>query len=469
MATNKDKPPKTVDEYRVAVPRLAVVVEGNELDRHPIARAITTLTHSVNDTAWAFAVSVPNAQKTQVRFLRRLATTQRQHLAALKKTVGTEQAEAAAAVLDTSQKIENLLRSRMPSTIVSGLFIQLFCEFDNYVGDLIRGISELDESLFYGLKREITIGELKSLPTIDALRNDLLEKEIESLRRESYSKQFQSLEKDYEVSLTKFPEWSQFIEASQRRNLFTHAGGVVSDQYLSVCTANGHSRHSLPEKGALLKIEPEYFFETCKIVELTGVMLGQTLWRKIFPQKIELADRHLNELIYENLLAGDFLGTIRLCDFGLQPQLTKHSTGVSRRIRVINKAIALSRIGKNEEAKSTLASEDWTDTLRDFSLARAVIEERFAEAADLMRKIGKEGELVMEPAYRNWPLFWNFRTRPEFLSAYEDVFGYSFSSNVASEVGAIGDAVPEPKANASRRPRKSTVKAAPRRGKATKD
>ena len=110
----------------------------------------------------------------------------------------------------------------------------------------------------------------------------------------------------------------------------------------------------------------------------------------------------------------------------------KNTSGVDRRIRLINKAIALSRLNKKNDVDQLLGGEDWTDTLRDFSLARAVLEGKYQDAAILMQKIGKEGELVTESAYRNWPLFWEFRKSPEFLAAYEFVFGYSFKNSVAA-------------------------------------
>lgn len=422
----------------IEVPRLRIHVEGSLLDKHPIAKSIETFQNRVRDIAWAFAVAVPHAQRSQQRLMRRLAGMQRDHLDTINSTKGTEQAEAVAQVLDTARSIESILKSRMPSSIMAGLFIELFCEFDNFLGDLVRGINSLDESKFYHLKREITIGELKRLPTIDALRDDLLEKEIESLRRESYPKQFQTLEKEYDLVLTKFDEWSTFVEASQRRNLFTHAGGVVSEQYISVCRANGSSEADLPPKGEVLSLNLDYFFQTAGVVEVTGVLLGQTIWRKVFPKDVELADKHLNGVIYEKLRMEQFESAIRFANFGLQSVVAKHTSGVNRRIRLINKAIALCRINKKTEVDQLLGSEDWTDTLRDFSLARAVLEGKYQDAASLMQKIGKEGELVTESAYRNWPLFWDFRKSPEFLAAYEFVFGYSFKNSVTA--AAMGEA-----------------------------
>lgn len=452
--STKSGPPQ-IREVKVSYPRISV---ESPMD-HPLGKAISTFVSRSMDIAWACSIAVPHAQTAQLRLLRKIAQQQKKLLEQIKSSSGTKQAEATAAMLDNGRNIELIARSKMPATIVAGLFIELFCEFDNFIGEFIRGVAKLDETRFYHLKREVTIGELKGLTTIDELRDDLLEKDIESLRRESYPKQFQTLEKTYELQLTKFDEWPSFIEASQRRNLFTHAGGVVSDQYRQVCISNGNIEKDIPNKGTALPLDGEYFFNAQKAVERTGVMLGYTLWRKIFSAEPELADKHLNELIYDRLRLEDFDTALRFSDFGLTHPFVKQTSGVMRRMRIVNKAIALKRLGRDKEALQILNDEDWSGTVRDFSLALAVLRDDYAEAATLMRKIGKEGEFVSEYGYRNWPLFWNFRKSKEFLDNYLEVFGYSFSETVASEAGnatATDTAVSQPKSKrAVRNPRSS--------------
>ncbi|WP_411885803.1 hypothetical protein [Polaromonas sp. YR568] len=433
-----------IREVKVSIPRIVL----EQPDAHPLGKAIETFVSRSMDIAWACSIAVPNAQTAQLRLLRKIARQQKNLLEQITSSSGTKQAEATAAMLDNDRNIDLIANSKMPSTIVAGLFIGLFCEFDNFVGEFIRGVAHLDETRFYHLKREVTIGELKGLATIDELRDDLLEKDIESLRRESYPKQFQQLEKDYDLQLTKFDEWPSFVEASQRRNLFTHAGGVTSDQYRQVCLANGNLEKDIPPKGTLLPLDPTYFFAAHKAVERTGVMLGYTLWRKIFPRDPDIADRHLNELIYNRLRLEDFATALRFSNFGLSQPFVKPTSGVMRRMRIVNKAIALKRLNRGAEAISTLDGEDWSGTVRDFSLAQAVLRDNYAEAAALMRKIGKEGEFVTDGGYRNWPLFWHFRKSEEFLKAYKDVFGYSFSETVTSEVrdSEAGTTSPKPAA-----------------------
>lgn len=61
-------------------------------------------------------------------------------------------------------------------------------------------------------------------------------------------------------------------------------------------------------------------------------------------------------------------------------------------------------------------------------LADAVLREKYGEAHDVMIRLGKEGGLVDENAYHEWPLFNQFRESDEFMKGYEAVFGYTFFS-----------------------------------------
>ena len=52
---------------------------------------------------------------------------------------------------------------------------------------------------------------------LDDVKKDMLEKEIDSFRRESYIEQFLELERKFEIkTLRAFPEWVRFVEISQR-------------------------------------------------------------------------------------------------------------------------------------------------------------------------------------------------------------------------------------------------------------
>jgi alkyl sulfatase BDS1-like metallo-beta-lactamase superfamily hydrolase len=80
-----------------------------------------------------------------------------------------------------------------------------------------------------------------------------------------------------------------------------------------------------------------------------------------------------------------------------------------------------------------LAEVDWSATINDFRLAEAVLTDRFSNAATLVKRIGKKGDIVTESAYHEWPLFRAFRESTEFVSAYEDVYGYAYDATMKRE------------------------------------
>jgi len=77
---------------------------------------------------------------------------------------------------------------------------------------------------------------------------------------------------------------------------------------------------------------------------------------------------------------------------------------------------------------------DWSSAALDFRLAEAVLEDRFGDAAALMKRIGRRGDYVTEHSYHSWPLFKEFRLQPEFRTAYENVYEVPFVERLQEAV-----------------------------------
>lgn len=322
------------------------------------------------------------------------------------------------------REIDRHNNSSRPETLEKSLFINLFASFDKYVGELITVLYQKKPCLYKNINREIPLSEVLKYESMDELRQVMLDKEIESLRRKSYIEQFKELETKFSISLTKFKEWPNFIEIAQRRNLFTHCDGVISKQYLDICEDVGYKNKEKKVIGEQLDIGSKYFFQSCTLMSQVAVMLGHTLWRKIVPKEQEKADGHLSNLVFDFLHMEHWRNALSLSQFALD--LPSISSDQSERIFHINYAIALSSIKKTDVARETLNKKDWSATSYDFKLAFSILTDDYLAAKELMIKIGKEGELVNELSYHDWPLFKNFRESEEFTSAYEIIFGYKY-------------------------------------------
>jgi len=328
------------------------------------------------------------------------------------------------------REIERHNNSSPIKTLEKSLFINLFADFDKYVGDLISILYHKQSGLYKNINGEIKLSDALEYESMDKLREAMLDKEIETLRRGSYIEQFKNLESKFSIkTLTDFDEWSKFIEMSQRRNLFTHCDGIVSKQYLESCET---AKFKFKEKlfiGDQLEIGDEYFFKSCQLITEVAVMLGQTLWRKTIPKELEEADEHLSNTIFYFLNMEQWSKAIRLSKFALS--LRKISTDMRERIFTINYAIALKATNKENELQKILAQKDWTATNYEFKLAYAILTDNYKDAHDLMKKIGKESEIINEMAYHDYPLFKDFRDSPEFLSGYEIIYEYKYCEKLS--------------------------------------
>lgn len=304
--------------------------------------------------------------------------------------------------------------------------VSLISQYDYFLGRILRCLYYLKPDLLHSSERTLTFSQLLEFGDIQAAREYLIVKEIETLLRKSHVEQFEWLENKFSMPLrTELPSWPHFVELTQRRNLFTHSNGVVSSQYLNVCDKHevrfGDAR---PAVGTTLPCPSEYFQQAFECTFEIGVKLAQVLWRKVRPDQIADADKSITGMSFELLLSEEYALLIRLLDF-FTHTLKQWSSDELRRIVTVNHAQAHKWSGNNEAALKLIDKEDWTASAHHFKLAAAVLRDQFDEAAKLVKQIGIS-DAVAKKDYEEWPLFREFRKSEQFLSAYEEVYGEPF-------------------------------------------
>lgn len=403
---------------------------------NPISNAVNRFVHKVLDIEECAKSSIPQAiyaYKKRAKSID-LAFEKNQNIL---DGNGTRE-EKLVAARELRQALRKSRRFELDTSVFTlerSLFIGLFSCFDKFVGELMSAVYKVSPDLYKALNCQLNVSEILCYPSLNELRDAVLDKEIETVRRKSYSEQFKEFERRFGFdTLTKFESWPKFIESAQRRNLFTHCDGVVSQQYLKACAEVGYKVPKECVVGEQLKINAEYFFKTCLVVAEVGVMLGQTIWRKMLPEELKNADSALNALIYDYLQNGDFEKVISLSKFA--NGLPKISNEVMSRMFTINHAIAVKNTSGLVSAKKILDRKDWSATIHDFKLARAVLLDEFDLAKDYMLKIGESSELVYEDAYHDWPLFKQFRETEQFLEGYELVYGVKYLAKLSELVSS---------------------------------
>jgi hypothetical protein len=338
------------------------------------------------------------------------------------------------------------------SAILSqSLLIFGFSAFDAFLGALIAQLCQEEHRLLHKFEEKtVQVHDLLAVQTIEEVLTRLIERDISTLLRDSYDDVFTALEKRHDIhTLKDFPNWQGFIEAAQRRNLITHCDGIVNAQYIEACKRSGVALGSEVVSGYQLEVSSQYLQETLDILYEVGVKLAYVLWRKTNPSQAKESEKHLSLEVYDLLVREEWHLAKIIGKFSLELPKPKHDLYV--RIGRINYAQALKWSGDNIGAMTVLDA-DWSSSTRDLRLGVEVLRENFDDAVSLMKAIGKNGELVNDPAYHEWPLFRKFRTTEKFKLAYAEVYGAPF--NRESEKGLPMNVISEPQLTGQESPPK---------------
>lgn len=427
MATNK----------KIEVHKAELQKEAGD---HPIATVTSNYLNSIKNIAQTINVVLPHLSKWWLEEVKKLEGKLEHFVPeplqpGETKSVTLESARDFVEFTSILRQLDELRASRATPVLARSLFMQMFSEFDAFMGALLKVLYTRNGELLKGISREISLPDLLEFEDIDAVKRSMLEKEIETFRRDSYVEQFGQLEKKFNIPLKKFAEWGEFVELSQRRNIFTHNDGIVNDQYISVCDREGWSFEPRPKVGDALNVDTKYFGRALRVMSKVGFMLSFTLWSKVFPKEHAVLHTSLNNIIYKALEDKRWLTASELGAFALSEPMRKNLTEIDARIRIVNVAIAFKFAEQGDRAQKLLSSVDWSASYRDFKLALHVLDDKFEEAIELMRRIGKSGEILDQTAYHSWPLFHKFRERPEFYQTYEEIYGEPFSARLPQEVG----------------------------------
>jgi len=315
----------------------------------------------------------------------------------------------------------------LPRTFV----VALVSQYDAYLGNLYRALFNIKPQLAYSLEKEFSFQEILKYKDIDKLIYEVIEKDIENLLRASHFEQLKVLERKISKSIgkeftltTNLPILSTFIEVAERRNLFVHCNGLVSQQYIENCKKHKVINIENVNISDELIVDPIYFENAYKAYLEIGVKLNQVLWRKFLPSRLIEADKNLNNIAYDLLYNGYYDMAQILLNFATE-EISKYGNQEMRKIFVINKALAFYLSNDKITANNIIDAEDFSIG-NEFKLAVCVLKENFEEAKKIMIKIGPKDELIGQEEYQEWPLFKVFRETDIFKETFRIIFKEDF-------------------------------------------
>ena len=305
---------------------------------------------------------------------------------------------------------------RLPEVMLIGLV----SVYDAMLFQLLKVVFSLHEDIVLTSEKTLKFSDLSSYGTIEAAKSALIDKEIESILRESHHEQFSLLEKKLNMKLSaNIPALPTFIEVCERRNLITHTGGRVSPQYIA-SGKNNEFDISDVTIGKKLDVQPKYYASAVNAVYEIGAKLCHVLWRKYAKQEREIADDALNELGLSLIRGRNYRLAEAMLRFGIE--MPKLYNDEIKRMMAVNLANSLRLQERRDEAKLVLDNFDWSAVSDPFKICIAAVREDVAEVARLMKLHGEKGPLTAAD-YRDWPVFRGMRAKPEFIESFESVFG----------------------------------------------
>lgn len=329
--------------------------------------------------------------------------------------------------LDKDAKTSRAAYNILPRNFV----VSLVSQYDAYLADLCRSLFQIKPELAFLLEKEFSFQDILKYEDLDELKEYVIEKDVESLLRKSHYEQLTTLEKRIskhtkkEFTLTtNLPALPTFIELTERRNLFVHCNGLVSRNYIENCKKHNVKTTEKIELNDVLDVDPEYFNDGFQAVFEIGVKLGQVLWRKFLPTKINEADYNLNNISFDLIINGYYDLAINLLKFATET-LPKKSTEKMRKTMIINKALSFYLKGEKDTSNKILDSEDWSVGLL-FQLGVSVLKEDYDLSTSLMKKIGPEHDDINASSYQEWPLFRDFRDTDKFKNTFKEIFDKEF-------------------------------------------
>ncbi len=328
------------------------------------------------------------------------------------------------AIERTHRNLQSTLKAAelMPGVMLMGIVSQ----FDVFYAHIVRHVLSIYPHKIYESEKELKTVDVIKYSTIDELKDDLLDKYIGRILRDSHHDQLKWVEDALDLKLRKDEALlKRFIEITERRNLFVHCDGVVNQQYISVC-----KRHAVDISnisiGQKLNVDASYFDDACDLFIEIAFKLHQIIWRNITKNTdAKSADRPANNIIFNLIVSRNYRLAKTLCIFHKE-HCAHHSDQEYKLMLCLNLAQCHKWLDEENEMKAVLSEFSWKSMSALFHLAYCVLTDDIDAAAKLMSAIPASESSFNKSFYGEWPIFQRFIKSNEFIEAYQSVYGEPF-------------------------------------------
>ena len=306
-------------------------------------------------------------------------------------------------------------------------FVSLVSTYDTFFAGLVRCYYNICPEKLKESDMSFCYRDLQQFENLNEVKKRIIDKNIETLLRESHIAQLEWLSKALELStLTKFNGWNDFVELTERRNLFVHSNGTVNNQYIEVCKKHFDLGADILE-GNKLTIDKYYFEKAYKTLYKISILLTQMLLRVKYLNKIGFeissdVDKILINNVFDLISDQLYDVAIDVSETILENKKFVHNA-FDREYLVLNYAQAYKWNGNVARCLDILKKEDWSAFTNELLIPRYALEDNYTEVYKRMRELGNCNQHITISAYREWPIFKDLRKEKEFEQVFAEIFG----------------------------------------------
>lgn len=305
-------------------------------------------------------------------------------------------------------------------------FVSLVSAYDSFFGGLVKCLFDICPEKLQEEEMTFSYRDLQGLDNLTDVRKRIVDKRVETLLRDSHVAQIDWLAKAIKVdTLRAFKGWADFVEVTERRNLFVHANGTVSSQYIENCKKHEAFDRSILE-GNKLVVDKAYFDKAFKVLYKIAIMLSQMVLRTKYKEKVGVdcvtnLNKLLNRSILELIVDKHFDVAIDISEMVLNNPKFTHNL-FDKMYIVLNYAQAYKWSGDDTKCREIINKEDWSACTNELLVPRYALEENYSEVYKRMRELGKRNKHIDITAYREWPIFRKLREQEEFQVVFAEIF-----------------------------------------------
>ena len=340
------------------------------------------------------------------------------------------------------KRAEKAFQLILPTYVVSAVSI-----FDSFLAGLIRCIYNLKPELLLDSNMTFFYRDLVKYDTLKEVKKTIIDATIDKLFRDSHTEQIAWIEKSIDINtLRKFSGWSNYIELTERRNLFVHSDGVVSSQYINECQKAGYNVDNI-SIGSRLSADKMYFDQSYNLLYEMAIMLTQILINKLYIGKYSEdtseRDNILITCVFDLIVDKHYEIAINVSNFACESKSFKRNHKDKAFIE-LNLAQAYKWSGNSAKCKNLLDSMDDSIMINDLKIPKLTLEDNFAAVYPLMVSVGDRSEILKKESYRDWPIFKEIRKEKEFVDTFKMIFNEDLvESNTTIKVETSDDPTSE--------------------------